>query len=248
MKFSLAVLALACYNQVSAQENCCDVIELAAGGKASDGSWTVTPTLYSPYEVTMSATQFCDFVEIRSAIVGTNYTVLGKRIFENPHPEEQPFSRDINAVLLPGGTNTITAVGHDSVNGYCGETLTLTLEGDVPTVISAPPAAPSASVPVGTMVTSTIAPLSAAPASSFPVATSNTGLSELPSSTPSALPSSLDVDSPSSVPSWSPSSIPSVLGQSQDGPAKAESPTSYAIRAEVGALAFVTISLVSLLL
>jgi hypothetical protein len=289
MKFSLAILAIVFYNQAQAQENCCDVIELAADGKATDGSWTITPTLWSPYEVTMSATQYCDFVEIRSADVGTTYTVLGKRTFDSPHPEEQPFSRAIRDIILPDGTNTITAVGHDSVNGYCGETLTLTLVGDAPTVISATPETLSSGVPVSTILMTlppaslppgssspaSLPPGSLSPASMAPILIGDPQFSELPSSIPSSVPSSNSLLISSTIPSSTPSSIPSaispelsptaVLGNPTGYPSSTPSdtpsvmglsgdesefqkPTSYAVRASIGALAFVAISSLSLLL
>jgi hypothetical protein len=95
-------------------ENCCNIIGLGASKKPTNGSWIVRP-----YDVKLLVTKDCDFVEIRSSDIGNNHKVLGKITNKNSHLEG-------NDITLPDDTISITAVGHHSVNGYCGRTKTLT--------------------------------------------------------------------------------------------------------------------------
>ncbi|SMF24321.1 hypothetical protein SAMN06265365_108100 [Tistlia consotensis] len=47
----------------------------------------------------------------------------------HPHVEEQPFTRSLGGVAIPAGVSQVTIRAHDSVHGYGGRTLELTLPG-----------------------------------------------------------------------------------------------------------------------
>ena len=219
MKQSLLTVAALAVLQIVSGQDCCDVTEFSADSKAADGTWTVAATMWSPYESAGGAS-FCDLVEIRSVTpAGGNYTVLGKRLFNQSHPDEQPFLRMIGGIALASGEDTIVAIARDTVNGFCGESLTLTITGDMPITVTAPPVAPSITPPP--------APVSTAPVVSTPVSTAPVVTPVVDTSTTSpvavqggmgggsspvvvsTLPSVMPSDTPSGIPSYLPSSIPS---------------------------------------
>lgn len=55
-------------------------------------------------------------------------TVLGERILTHPHETEQPFTRSLTGVEIPGDVARVVIAAHDSVAGWCGETFAV----DVP--------------------------------------------------------------------------------------------------------------------
>ena len=56
-------------------------------------------------------------------------TVLGTRVLEHPHEDEQPFTRDLNQLRVPPGIRRITVRAHFKSTGYDGATVTVTLPG-----------------------------------------------------------------------------------------------------------------------
>jgi hypothetical protein len=44
--------------------------------------------------------------------------LLGTRKLLHPHVHEQPFTRSLNHVVIPGGIDRVTVRAHDSVHGY----------------------------------------------------------------------------------------------------------------------------------
>jgi len=217
MKQSLLAVASLAVLQTVAGQDCCDVLELSAdNSKTVDRTWIVNVKMWAPYESAGGAS-YCDFVEIRSVTpAGGNYTVLGSRVFNQAHPDEQPFERMVGGIALASGEDTIIAIAHDSVNGFCGESLSLTITGDMPTTVSVPPVAPSITSPP---VTVSVAPVAAPVINSgttSPVAVPVTGTGGMGGgSAPvalSTLPSAIPSDLPSLVPSSMPSDGPSVGG------------------------------------
>jgi hypothetical protein len=47
-------------------------------------------------------------------------TVLGTRVLEHPHEDEQPFTRDLYGVRVPAGIDTITVRAHFRPAGFDG--------------------------------------------------------------------------------------------------------------------------------
>ena len=56
-------------------------------------------------------------------VVAPDGTVLGTRILYHPHEDEQPFTRSLSGVKIPGSINEVTVRAHDSVHGYGGKTV-----------------------------------------------------------------------------------------------------------------------------
>ena len=54
-------------------------------------------------------------------------TVLGTRILAHPHVDEQPFTRSLASVKIPGNIDGVTVRAHDLVHGYGGKTVTVAL-------------------------------------------------------------------------------------------------------------------------
>ncbi len=52
---------------------------------------------------------------------------LGRRVLLHPHVDEQPFTRALEAVLIPEGLGRVIIEAHDSVHGYGGTPLELEL-------------------------------------------------------------------------------------------------------------------------
>lgn len=59
----------------------------------------------------------------------TDGTVLGRRVLTHPHVDEQPFTRSLSDVTIPDGVADVVVAAHDSVAGFCGETLAVALPG-----------------------------------------------------------------------------------------------------------------------
>jgi hypothetical protein len=68
--------------------------------------------------------KYADRWEVRTG----DGAVLGERILTHPHETEQPFTRTLAGVEIPSDVTTVTIAAHDSVAGWCGDTLTI----DVP--------------------------------------------------------------------------------------------------------------------
>ena len=58
-------------------------------------------------------------------VVAPDGTVLGTRILQHPHVNEQPFTRSFSGVKIPEGIGAVTIRAHDSVHGYGGDVITL---------------------------------------------------------------------------------------------------------------------------
>ncbi len=55
--------------------------------------------------------------------------VLGERVLAHPHVNEQPFTRSA-VVAIPSDIETVTVRARDSVHGFGGQTVEVTLERD----------------------------------------------------------------------------------------------------------------------
>lgn len=60
-------------------------------------------------------------------IVDADGEVIGVRELAHPHVSEQPFTRSLGGVELPAGIQSVTIRAHDSVHGYGGKELTVTI-------------------------------------------------------------------------------------------------------------------------
>ncbi len=60
-------------------------------------------------------------------VVGLDGTVYGTRTLVHPHVDEQPFTRSLSGVAIPEGVDTVTVEAHDSVHGWGGAAVEVTL-------------------------------------------------------------------------------------------------------------------------
>ena len=58
-------------------------------------------------------------------VVAPDGTILGTRTLYHPHVSEQPFTRSLSGVKIPGSIQQVTVRAHDSVHGYGGKTVTV---------------------------------------------------------------------------------------------------------------------------
>ena len=62
-------------------------------------------------------------------VVAPDGAVLGTRILHHPHVNEQPFTRSLSDVNVPGDIDIVTLRAHDSVHGYGGAEVSVALPG-----------------------------------------------------------------------------------------------------------------------
>lgn len=60
-------------------------------------------------------------------VVAPDGTVLATRTLYHPHVSEQPFTRSLRGVPIADGIDTVTLRAHDSVHGYGGEEIRVSL-------------------------------------------------------------------------------------------------------------------------
>ncbi len=65
--------------------------------------------------------KYADLWEVRDE----SGAVLGTRELLHHHATEQPFTRSLDGVVIPETVQHVTVAARDSVEGFCGDTLTL---------------------------------------------------------------------------------------------------------------------------
>ena len=60
-------------------------------------------------------------------VVAPDGTALGTRTLLHPHEEEQPFTRSLGGVKIPGTVRNVIIRAHDSIHGYGGKEVTVDL-------------------------------------------------------------------------------------------------------------------------
>ena len=60
-------------------------------------------------------------------VLSLDGTVLGVRVLAHPHVNEQPFTRSLAGVVIPGDTEFVIIRAHDSVHGDSTQTLRIAL-------------------------------------------------------------------------------------------------------------------------
>ena len=63
----------------------------------------------------------------RIEVLGPDNKVLGIRVLEHPHEQEQPFTRDVYGVEIPRGVTEVTIRARFKPTGFDGATLRVTL-------------------------------------------------------------------------------------------------------------------------
>jgi hypothetical protein len=60
-------------------------------------------------------------------VVAPDGSVLGTRVLAHPHETEQPFTRDLSGVEIPATIKQVRIRAHDSVEGYGGAEVVVTI-------------------------------------------------------------------------------------------------------------------------
>ncbi|NJO37279.1 MAG: hypothetical protein HC871_06245 [Rhizobiales bacterium] len=63
-------------------------------------------------------------------VVGPDGNVLGTRVLLHPHEDEQPFTRSLGGVAIPDGITDVTLRARDSVHGYGGMEVRVSLPAE----------------------------------------------------------------------------------------------------------------------
>ncbi len=79
--------------------------------KSTDSSWLVKVTLEH------SDTGWDHYAD-NWQVVDAEGNVLGNRVLQHPHVQEQPFTRDLAGVKVPDGVTTLYIKAHDKVHGW----------------------------------------------------------------------------------------------------------------------------------
>jgi hypothetical protein len=66
----------------------------------------------------------------RWQVLAPDGTVLGERVLLHPHETEQPFTRQLDGVVIPPEIGEVIIRASDSVHGFGGTELRLELPGD----------------------------------------------------------------------------------------------------------------------
>lgn len=85
------------------------------------GTWTVSATI-------LHADEGWDHYADRFDVLSPDGTVLGSRTLFHPHVNEQPFTRSLSSLTIPGNVAVITVRAHDSVHELGGATIEVVLE------------------------------------------------------------------------------------------------------------------------
>lgn len=99
---------------------CADVVE--AEVISSGDTYRVSATILS---ADTGWEKYADAWEVRAP----DGTILGTRILAHPHVDEQPFTRSLNDVDIPTAVSDVEIAARDSVAGFCGETVSVSVPG-----------------------------------------------------------------------------------------------------------------------
>ncbi len=95
-----------------------DVLEVEA--RPSGGGWS--------FDVTVAhADTGWEHYADAWRLVGPDGAVHGTRTLYHPHVGEQPFTRSLSGVVIPEGVASVTVEAHDSVHGWGGAAVEVTL-------------------------------------------------------------------------------------------------------------------------
>jgi hypothetical protein len=97
-------------------EGCANVVDAVV--ERSGDRFVVTATVQS---ADTGWDRYADAWEVRTM----EGDVLGTRVLAHPHVDEQPFTRSLTDVEIPGAVTTVEVAARDSVVGFCGTTATV---------------------------------------------------------------------------------------------------------------------------
>lgn len=95
-------------------------IVAAEARKSAEGTWTFSVTV-------AHADAGWDHFADAWVVLDESGKLLGERVLLHPHDLEQPFTRSLSGVRVPEGTARVVIRARDSVHGFGGEELLLSL-------------------------------------------------------------------------------------------------------------------------
>ncbi len=101
-------------------DDCAHVVAVDVTGDAAGYTFAVT--------VVSSETGWDKYADAW-IVTGRDGTIYGERVLAHPHVDEQPFTRSLTGVSIPEGVTEVVVAARDSVLGFCGETMTVAVEG-----------------------------------------------------------------------------------------------------------------------
>lgn len=99
---------------------CADVIDATVSEQ--DGTFTIAATVSS---ADTGWDKYADAWEVRDE----TGAVLAERVLTHPHESEQPFTRSLSGIVIPGEVAEVTIAARDSVEGFCGDVFVLEVPG-----------------------------------------------------------------------------------------------------------------------
>jgi hypothetical protein len=119
----LAPLALAALLALApaAGAETADVVDVAVS-TGDDGSYRFDVTIRS------EETGWDKYAD-KWEVLGPDGQVIATRALAHPHVDEQPFTRSLGGVEVPRGVVRVTVRAHDSVTGFGGREMTVSLPG-----------------------------------------------------------------------------------------------------------------------
>ena len=102
------------------REGCADVVDVAVRAVGDRFAFDV-----SVMSADTGWDKYADAWELR----GPDGEVLGTRELLHPHETEQPFTRSLTGIEVPGSVSVVTVAARDSVLGFCGKTMSVTVPG-----------------------------------------------------------------------------------------------------------------------
>ena len=121
---ALVLSAAACGSDAPADETIEELFPDVLAAEATpgdDGTWRFDVTLSSPYD---TPERYADAWRV----LAPDGTELGVRILAHDHQNEQPFTRSLNGVDIPGDVSVVTIEGRDQVSGWGGATVDVALD------------------------------------------------------------------------------------------------------------------------
>lgn len=98
-----------------------DVVEVKVRASGAD-RFDFDATLSSPYD---SPQRYADAFRV----LGRDGQVFGERVLLHDHANEQPFTRDLYGVSIPGRVRVVVVQARDQKYGYGGKTVEIALPG-----------------------------------------------------------------------------------------------------------------------
>ena len=116
----LAVLAGALFNAHTAWAGLADVLKVEIRPTADPGYFDLDVTL-------RHADTGWDHYANRWEVLAPDGQVIATRVLAHPHVHEQPFTRGLGRVRIPGEYTWVKVRAHDLVHGYGGREVTLSV-------------------------------------------------------------------------------------------------------------------------